>query len=116
MPQSSSSPADDGPEPRTSIGESRWPPALALVAFMALNIAVRVWLPNQSAVRVPWLLPAIEAVLLVALVAVDPASIARHARWLRRVAVTLVVVLVAAALWETVLLVYDLIKGTGVTN
>jgi hypothetical protein len=28
----------------------------------------------------------------------------------------LVVVLVAAALWATVLLVYDLIKGTGVTN
>jgi hypothetical protein len=34
----------------------------------------------------------------------------------RRISVTLVVVLVAAALWATVLLVYDLIKGIGVTN
>jgi len=37
-------------------------------------------------------------------------------RWLHRLSVTLVVVLVAAALWATVLLVYDLIKGLGVTN
>jgi hypothetical protein len=28
------------------IGESRWPPALALLVFMSLNIALRVWLPN----------------------------------------------------------------------
>ena len=108
--------AADMPETQIGIGESRWPPAAALVVFMALNIAVRVWLPNQSAVRVPWLLPAIEAVLLLALVASDPVSLARHARWLRHVAVTLVVILVVAALWSTVLLVYDLIKGLGVTN
>jgi hypothetical protein len=100
----------------TSIGESRLPPAAALLAFMGLNVAVRVWLPGQAAVRVPWLVPAIEAVLLVLLLATDPHSLAKHARWLRRVAVTLVVVLVASALWATVLLVYDLITGTGITN
>jgi len=114
LPTSAS--AADTPEPRTGIGESRWPPAAALLVYMALNIAVRVWLPSRSAVHVPWLLPSIEAVLLLALVAADPASIARRATWLRRVAVTLVVILVAAALWSTVLLIYDLIKGLGVTN
>jgi hypothetical protein len=100
----------------SAVGESRWPPALALVVFMALNIALRVWLPTESPVHVKWLLPAIEAVLLVVLLAADPQSDARRARLLHRFAVTLVVLLVVAALWSTVLLVYDLIKGTGVTE
>ena len=98
------------------LGESRWPPAIALLAFMGLNVALRVWLPNQGAVRVVWLVPAIEAVLLLILIAGHPGTVAKHGVWLHRIAVTLVAVLVAAALWSTVLLVYDLIKGIGVTN
>jgi hypothetical protein len=95
--------------------ESRWPPAAALLVFMALNIAVRIWLPHQSPVRVPWLVPAIEAVLLLALAA-SPARLARRTPWVHRVALVLVVALVVATLWATALLVYDLIKGHGVTN
>jgi uncharacterized membrane protein len=106
--------ADDAAELR--IGESRWPPAAALVAFMALNIGLRVWLPNEGAIRVVWLVPAIEAVLLAVLLASDQASLTRRARWLRPLCVTLVCILVAAALWATALLVYDLIKGKGVTE
>jgi len=102
--------------PEQPIGESRWPPALALVAFMVLNISLRVWLPHEGAVRVPWLIPAIEAVLLVILLGTDPNQSHKRARLLRRVAVTLVVALVVAALWATVILVYDLIKGLGVTE
>jgi uncharacterized membrane protein len=83
---------------------------------MALNIALRVWLPSGGAVRVHWLLPATEGILVVVLLFGHPGSDAKHARWLRRAAVTIVVILVAAALWATVLLVYDLIKGLGVTN
>lgn len=83
---------------------------------MALNVAVRLWLPQEAAVRLPWLLPAVEAVLLVALVVGNPSRLAGRTRWVHRIAVTLVVVLVAAALWATVILVYDLIKGHGVTN
>jgi hypothetical protein len=87
--------------------EPRWPPALALIAFMGLNIAVRVWLPHEGAVRAAWLVPAIEAILLAVLVA-GPARVAMRA--------SLVVVLVLGALWATVLLVYDMIKGHGVTS
>ena len=101
---------------REPLGESRWPPAAALVVYIALNIAIRLWLPSQSPVRLPWLLPTIETVLLVVIVWGDPARLARRTPWAHRAAVALVLVLVAAALWATGLLVYDLIKGHGVSQ
>jgi hypothetical protein len=82
---------------------------------MALNIAVRVWLPGEGAVHVPWLLPTIEGALLVVLLTSDPSGLAERQR-MRRVSLILVGILVGAALWATVLLVSDLIKGKGVTN
>jgi len=96
------------------LGESRWPPAAALVIYIAFTVAVRIWLPSESPYRVPWLVPALEAALLVALVAGNPARLARRTPWVRRIAVAIVVALVVAALWATALLVYDLIKGHGV--
>jgi uncharacterized membrane protein len=101
---------------QSPIGESRLPPAAALIAFMGLNIGLRVWLPDEGAVRLPWLVPAIEAVLLLVLLGSDPNRLAKRTRSLRRVAVTLVVVLVAGALWATVVLLRDLIDGTGVSQ
>jgi uncharacterized membrane protein len=83
---------------------------------MTINIALRVWLPNDSPVRVAWLVPAVEGVLLVVLLASDPNTLRKNARWLRPLGIALVLVLVAAALWSTVLLIYDLIKGSGVTE
>jgi hypothetical protein len=100
----------------STLGESRWPPALALLGFMAINIALRVWLPNDSPVRVAWLVPAVEGALLVVLLASDPNTLRKNARWLRPLGITLVVVLVVAALWATTLLIYDLIQGAGVTE
>src|SRR4029453_7412392 len=47
-------------------------------------------------------------------VAGDPARLASRARWLRPLLVFLVGALVVAALWATVVLIYDLINGTGV--
>ncbi len=102
----------DGQE-ESLIGESRWPPAVALFVFLGLNIGLRLWLPPQRSVAVPWLLPAVEAVLIGVLLAHEPASLANRARWLRRVVVVLVGLLVAAALWATGILIYDLIKGSG---
>ena len=82
---------------------------------MALNIALHLWLPKEAPIRVPWLLPSLEAVLLVVLITSDPAG-REERRRLRNVALWLVALLVAAALWATVILVDDLIKGTGVAN
>jgi hypothetical protein len=97
------------------IGESRWPPIAAIVLFMALNVALRIWLPREGAIRLPWLLPGIEAVLLVVLITSDPTGAAERRR-LRRVALVLVGLLVVAALWATAFLVDDLIRGKGVSN
>jgi hypothetical protein len=98
-----------------TLAESRWPPIAAIVAFLAINIALRLWLPGEAAVRVPWLLPAIEAALLVVLVTSNPSG-AVDRRRLRRVALMLVALLVIAALWSTVFLVSDLIRGKGVSQ
>ena len=82
---------------------------------MAINIGARLWLPGEGALRGPWLTPALEAILLLALVLANPTSAAERRR-LRRLAVALVAVLVAAALWATALLVSDLIRGVGVSR
>ena len=84
----------------------------AILAFMAINITVRVWLPTEGAIRVPWLLPAIEGVLLVVLLTGNPSGRVERQR-LRRIALVLVGLLVAAALWGTAFLVVDLIRAKG---
>jgi hypothetical protein len=99
----------------TRLGESRWPPIAAVVVFMCLNIAVRIWLPSEGVIRVAWLVPAIEAGLLVVLLTSDPTG-ALERRRLRLLSLVLVGILVAAALWATAVLVDDLIRGTGVSN
>ncbi len=96
--------------------ESRWPPAAALVAFMALNVGLRLWEPRAEIVGVPWLLPAFEVLTLVVLLASDPYGLDRRNRRLRRAAILLVGVLVVAALWATALLVYHLVTGARVTE
>ena len=106
-------PTDAVVEP--GVGESRWPPVAALVGFLAVNIGLRAWLPHEAALRLPWLVPSIEAVLLGVLLAGHPGGVRQHNR-LHRLAVTLVVVLVVAALWATAVLVRDLIGGVGVSN
>jgi hypothetical protein len=98
-----------------ALGESRLPPAAAVLVFLVLNVAVRVWLHGGGVIEVPWLLPCIEGALLLVLATSDPRGRAERRR-MRRVALTLVWLLVAAALWATGLLIDDLIEGTGVAN
>ena len=109
-------PAEPGEGEGALLGESRWPPVAAVLVFMALNIAARIWLPRENLVGLPWLMPALELVLLVVLLTHDPSSAARRTRRLRRVALTLVSLLVVAALWATAVLIYHLITGAKVTE
>jgi hypothetical protein len=96
--------------------ESRWPPALAVLVFVVLNAGVRLWLSAERVLTLPWLAPSIELVLLGVLVASDPLGVDRRARWLRRVSIGLVLLLVGAALWATLTLTDHLINGSAQTN
>jgi hypothetical protein len=98
------------------VGESRWPPVAAVFAFLALNVGLRLWLPDQGAIRMPWALPVIEVALIVVLLANDFRGPPKRTILLRRVELTLVVLLLLAALWATVFLVHDLVMGSGLTN
>jgi hypothetical protein len=92
--------------------ESRWPPAVAVLLFAGLNAGLRLWLPNESVIGVPWLAPTIEILLFGVLVAGDPVGLDRRSRWLRRTEITLVLLLLAAALWATVILGDHLVDGS----
>lgn len=96
--------------------ESRWPPAAAVLVFVVLNVGVRVWLPTEHVIALPWLLPAVELVLLGVLLASDPLGVDRRSLWFRRASIALVLLLVAAALWATVILIDHLIHGAPQTN
>jgi uncharacterized membrane protein len=93
-------------------GEARWPAAGAVLAAIVLTVL----LPDGERVGPGWLLPAIEVVLLVAIVAGDPGRINRRSRLLRGLSIALVAVLVLGALSSTVLLIDALIHGGPETN
>src|SRR5207342_2930688 len=88
--------ADGGAD--APVRESRWPPDVAVLVFIVVNVSVRLWLPTESTVGVPWLLPVVELVLLGVLLASNPLGVDRRATWLRRVSIALVCLLVVAAL------------------
>ncbi|MEJ3744223.1 hypothetical protein WEI85_13135 [Actinomycetes bacterium KLBMP 9797] len=88
-------------------GEHRWPVALAIAGAIALQ-----WLtPQQLAFNPRWLLPAVEAALLVGLVAVNPYRIDRESTAVRIASVGLVAVATLALVWSTGRLVVVLVRG-----
>jgi len=93
-------------------GEARWHMAGAVLAAMVLTIL----LPDDVRLGPKWLLPLIEGVLLVAVIAGDPGKINRRSRWLRALSIVLVSVLVIGAMWATVQLIDELIHGGAETN
>jgi hypothetical protein len=94
------------------VGEARWPMAGAVLAAMVLTIL----LPDEVRLGPGWVLPLIEGVLLVVVIAADPGKINRRSRLLRALSIVLVSVLVLGALWATVQLIDDLIHGGPETN
>jgi hypothetical protein len=96
--------------------EPRWPVGLAVGAFIALSISLRIAVPDRESLGPDWVVPGVEIGLLACLLAADPAHVASRARWLRRISIRLVLALAAATLVSTGILIRDLIVGGKVTN
>jgi hypothetical protein len=94
------------------VGESRWPMAAAVMVAIVLTIL----LPKNHRVLPEGVVPLLEGVLLLALIAGDPGAIDRRSRQLRAISIALVSVLVLSALWATVRLIEVLITGGPQTN
>jgi hypothetical protein len=92
--------------------EKRWPMAVTLV----LSMAVPLVLPARFSLGPPWAIPAVELLLLVAIIATDRGRIDRRSAAARALSLVLVAVLVADAAGVTARLIADLIEGGPETN
>lgn len=104
---------DSSPDP--SSREPRWPWLSTGVIYLALNAALRLWLPDVSISPVHWLLPAAELLLLIALLVDNPSDGVRFPI-VRKVQVTIAAGLVLAALWATGVLVDDLVSAASLSQ
>lgn len=104
-------PTAPGEEARIA-GESRWPMAAAVVTVIVLTIL----LPSDQRLLPAGVLPLIEGVLLVALIAGDPGAIDRRSTLLRGLSIALVSILVVSALAATAKLIDVLVTGGSQTN
>lgn len=75
--------------------EQRWTAS----AFVLVAMAIPFLLPARYAAGTAWLLPAIEGLVLLTLIVVDPGRIDRPGRWVRSLSVRLVVAIAAGAAW-----------------
>lgn len=94
------------------VGEPRWPMASAVVVVIVLTLL----LPEGVQLFWPWLLPAVEGVLLLVLILGDPGAITVRSNRLRVISIALVSVLVCTTTAWTVLLIDSLIEGDPWTN
>ncbi len=92
---------------RVTRGENRWPVVAAMVAAIGLQLA----LPDRLTLQNRWLLPGLEAALLIALVIATPTRFNRESRVLRAASLTLAGLLTVANGWSAVLLVLGLVAG-----
>ncbi len=104
--------ATDPASQEAAYGESRWPMAAAVVAAMVLTLL----LPDDLRLAPRWVLPLVEGLLLVTLIAADPGRISRRSTALRAVSIALVGVLALSAVWSTFRLIDDLVHGGPETN
>jgi uncharacterized membrane protein len=80
------SPADDTRDyPPPARSEAHWPPQL----IVAIAIALQLLLPDRLSIGPHWLVPGIEAVMLVSLIVASPQQIQDRHRTRRRIAIVL---------------------------
>jgi uncharacterized membrane protein len=95
---------------RLEHGDPYWPAQLAVGLAIVLNVS----LANEITIGPRWLLPGVEALLLVALVIVAPARATAHRVGERRFALTVIGLVSAVNVALLVRLVDHLINGGGV--
>ena len=95
-------------ERRDRRGEVRLPAALATAAAIALYAL----LPDQLLLGPRWVVPAVETVLLISLVAVNPWRMTRETRWSRWVSLGLIALIAAANLGSLGATVAALVQQT----
>jgi uncharacterized membrane protein len=93
---------------RLTEGESRWPASVAILAMIILQLR----LPDDVTPSGRYLLPAVELVLLVVLIAVNPRRINRRSPTIRILGLSLIVVASVVNAWSVVLLVRGVLEGT----
>jgi len=98
---------------RPTEGETRWQVALAVAAAVALQYP----LPGRLVLVHPfWLLPTLQALLLIALVAANPRRLNTESRAIRFLGLTLAVLLSLANAYSVARLVVGLVQGTEGNN
>jgi hypothetical protein len=68
-----------------------------LLAFIAFTVVLRIDEPNYESFGPHWVVRALEVILLLALIAADPARVVRRAKWLRPIAIVLIGLVIARA-------------------
>jgi uncharacterized membrane protein len=94
---------------RRTRGERRWQVAACTAVAIGLQAAV----PGRLGVLRPvWILPALQGILLLALIAANPHRIDRQSRALRMAGLTLAALISFANAWSVVSLATGLVRGT----
>jgi len=92
---------------RPTAGEPRWAAAMAMVAAIGLQVA----LPDRFHPVSRFLLPAVEAVILIVLMTLNPGRISRQSRSLRTLGLTLIGIASLANAFSAGSLVVGLVTG-----
>jgi hypothetical protein len=94
---------------RRTRGQRRWQVAACTAVAIGLQAAV----PGRLGVLRPvWILPALQAILLLVLVLANPHRIDRQSRALRMLGLTLAALIIVANAWSVVTLATGLVRGT----
>jgi uncharacterized membrane protein len=94
---------------RRTAGEARWQVSVAVAAAVALQFP----LPGRLVLLHPvWLLPALQGLLLLALVMANPRRINRESRAIRLLGLTFAALLSLANTWSVAQLITGLVNGT----
>lgn len=89
-------------------GEHRFPAVLAILVGVVLYVA----LPSELVRGTRFVVPALELLLLVPLIIVNPSRFRRETKWSRRISLALVAVIGAANMLSLGLLINSMVNGT----